>query len=271
MKFGEHRGGMYVHATGMRGGQAVEESWHLLAEGEDGPYIPSMAIEAVVRKLLAGETPAEGARPATHALALSDYHRLFEGRAIFTGFRSEDPHAPLYQQVLGSAFAQLPAQVQALHADAGERRWHGTAEVRRGRGLLARMVAALIGFPPAASAVPVSVGFTPERGGERWTRDFGGRRFSSWQRGGQGRNTHLLVERFGIVDVALALVVDADCLRLVARRWSCLGIPLPKALLPGGNTFETERDGRFVFDVEIAAPWIGLIVGYRGSLVADPR
>lgn len=271
MKFGEHRGGMYVHATGMRGGQAVEESWHLLAEGEDGPYIPSMAIEAVVRKLLAGETPAEGARPATHALALSDYHRLFEGRAISTGFRSEDPHAPLYQQVLGSAFAQLPAQVQALHADAGERRWSGTAEVRRGRGLLARMVAALIGFPPAASAVPVSVGFTPERGGERWTRDFGGRRFSSWQRRGQGRNTHLLVERFGIVDVALALVVDADCLRLVARRWSCLGIPLPKALLPGGNTFETERDGRFVFDVEIAAPWIGLIVGYRGSLVADPR
>lgn len=270
MKFGEHRGGMYVHATGTRGGQAVEESWHLLAEGEDGPYIPSMAIEAVVRKLLAGETPAEGARPATHALALSDYDRLFEGRAIFTGFRSEDPHAPLYQRVLGSAFAQLPAQVQALHADAGARRWRGTAEVRRGRGLLARMVAALIGFPPAASAVPVSVGFTPERGGERWTRDFGGRRFSSWQRRGQGRNTHLLVERFGIVDVALALVVDADCLRLVARRWSCLGIPLPKALLPGGNTFETERDGRFVFDVEIAAPWVGLIVGYRGSLVADP-
>ena len=47
MKFGEHRGGMYVHATGTRGGQTVGESWHLLAEGEDGPYIPSMAIEAV--------------------------------------------------------------------------------------------------------------------------------------------------------------------------------------------------------------------------------
>jgi len=132
------------------------------------------------------------------------------------------------------------------------------------------MVAALIGFPAAARAVPVSVGFTPERGGERCTRDFGGRRFSSWQRRGQGRNTHLLVERFGIVDVALALVAEGDCLRRVARRWSCLGIPLPTALLPGGRTFETERDGRFVFDVEIAAPWIGLIVAYRGSLAADP-
>lgn len=269
-KFGEHRGGMYVCATGTRAGQPAAQSWHLLAEGDDGPYIPSMAVEAIVRKQLAGERPAVGARPATHALELADYERLFAGRSIFTGFRREEPQASLYQQLLGIAFATLPAQVQALHSARAARRWSGMAEVRRGRGLLARIVGGLFGFPRRGSAVPVSVAFTPERGGERWTRDFAGRRFSSWQRRGQGRNDALLVERFGPIDVALALVVEEDRLQLVARRWSLLGIPLPTALLPGGRTFETEREGRFVFDVEIGAPLVGLIVGYRGTLQADP-
>ncbi len=267
MKFGEHRGGMYVRARGQHAGAPVELSWHLLAEGDDGPYIPSMAIEAVIRKLLGGERPADGARAATHALELTDYEALFAGRSIHTGFRREQPGASLYPQLLGTAFETLPPQVQALHRDAQSRRWSGQADIRRGRGVLARVVAAMIGFPKQGDAVPVTVSFSPEHGGERWTRDFGGRRFSSWQRRGEGRNDYLLVERFGLIDVAIALVVEGDRLCLVPRRWSLLGVPLPKCLLPKGTTFETECDGQFVFDVEIAAPVIGLIVGYRGRLL----
>jgi hypothetical protein len=268
-RFGEHRGGMYVRAQGLRDGEPCELSWHLLAEGEDGPYIPSMAIEAVIRKLLDGERPASGARAATHALELSDYQQLFQGRSIHTGFRREDPTESLYRQVLGSAFATLPPQVQALHHGSEPRRWRGVAQVRRGSGILARAIAAVIGFPSAAVNVPVTVAFHPEQGGERWTRDFGGQRFSSWQRRGAGRNDALLMERFGLIDVALALVVEGNRLTLVPRRWFCLGIPLPKALLPKGTTFETEVDGRFVFNVEIAAPVVGLIVAYRGSLLPE--
>ncbi len=266
MKFGEHRGGMYVRARGQHAGAPVELSWHLLAEGDDGPYIPSMAIEAVIRKLLGGERPANGARAATRALELADYEALFAGRSIHTGFRREQPDAGLYAQLLGTAFELLPSQVQALHRDVRPRHWSGRADIRRGRGVFARVVAAVFGFPKEGEAVPVTVSFAPERGGERWTRDFGGRRFSSWQRRGEGRNDYLLVERFGLIDVAIALVVDDDRLCLVSRRWSLLGVPLPKCLLPKGTTFETERDGQFVFDVEIAAPLIGLIVGYRGRL-----
>jgi hypothetical protein len=66
-----------VRARGVRKGLPVEQSWHLLAEGDDGPLIPSMAIEAIIRKVLAGELPASGARPATHALDLADYEQLF--------------------------------------------------------------------------------------------------------------------------------------------------------------------------------------------------
>jgi hypothetical protein len=83
---------------------------------------------------------------------------------------------------------------------------------------------------------------------------------------GSGRNKHLLVEQFGIVAVALALVVEDEKLNLVPRRWSAFGIPLPKLLLPKGISFETQRGGRFSFDVVIALPIVGDVVSYQGSL-----
>jgi hypothetical protein len=268
MRFGEHRGGMFIRARGLDGGNMVERSWHLLAEGDDGPYIPSMAIEAIVRKLRAGDRPAAGARSSVDALTLADYDALFDGRSIHTGFRSEEPGAPLYRQILGTAFDALPQQLRLLHGSGTERRWQGHAEVRRGTGLLARLAAAIVGFPKAADRVPVTVVFTPEKHGERWTRDFGGRRFASLQSRGTGRNDYLLVERFGPLCFAMALVVEDGRLHLVPRRWSAFGIPMPRWLMPDGASFETEVDGAFRFDVEIAAPLVGLIVAYRGSLAS---
>ena len=266
MKFGEHRGGMFVRARGVRDGQQIEQSWHLLAEGNDGPYIPSMAIEALIRKFLDGKMPENGARPGTHALELDDYDNLFQGRTIYTGFRSDNGSFPLYQQVLGNAYSALPAQVQALHSSADARQWVGQADIRRGTGILAKLICAIIGFPPTASNVPVEVSFAPEADGERWTRNFDGKIFSSFQKRGTKKNNFLLIERFGIIDIALALVAEADRLFLVPRSWSCLGIPLPKWLLPKGQSFETDRNGQFCFDVEISAPLVGLIVSYKGAL-----
>jgi len=266
LRFGEHRGGMFVRAHGKADGRDVVMSWHLLAEGDDGPYIPSMAIEALVRRLLAGQRPPAGARAGSHALELSDYDKLFEGRRIHTGFRREQSDAPMYRQLLGSAFEQLPPRVRELHDSRQPRQWTGNASIRRGRGLLARLVASLFRFPAAGEQVPVSVTFTPEGDGERWTRNFGGRSFSSIQSPGTGRNQYLLVERFGPLRFAMALVLDGPHLRLIPRRWHFLGMPMPRALLPGGNSFETDDDGRFGFDVEVTVPGIGLIVAYRGTL-----
>ena len=272
MKFGEHRGGMIVRARGTVAGRRVTRSWHLLAEGDDGPYIPSMAVEAIVRKLLAGERPDAGARPGTHALDLADYDALFAGRAIYTGCRDDDAEEAraIYPNILGSAFDTLPARVRELHAVRVPRRWSGRARVRRGTGLLARAVCALFRFPRPGDDVAVTVDLVPEGATERWTRTFDGRRFSSVQSSGRGRDRHLLVERFGGIAVAIALVVDAGRLLLVPRRWSFLGLPLPRALLPRGESFEAEEDGRFRFDVEIRAPVVGLIVAYRGELAPDP-
>jgi len=266
MRFGEHRGGMFVRVRGLADGQKVERSWHLVAEGDDGPYIPSMAIEAVVRKLLAGERPEAGARSGVRALELADYDALFQGRKIFTGFRDHDGDAPLYRKILGLAFSALPLRLQELHGSSAHRKWTGFADVRRGHGPAVALVAALVGFPKAALRVPVTVTFSPKNGGERWVRSFDGKLFSSVQSIGIGRDQHLLVERFGMASFALALVMEGDRLLLVPRRWSLLGIPMPHFLLPTGLSFETEREGEFCFDVEISMPLIGLVVAYRGTL-----
>ena len=131
---------------------------------------------------------------------------------------------------------------------------------------MARMVAALFGFPGEGVDVPVEVTFTPEGDGERWVRTFAGKHFSSLQSPGTGRDEHLLVERFGPARFALALVIEDDRLVLIPRRWSLFAIPMPKVLLPKGASFETEREGKFCFDVEIAMPLVGRIVAYRGTL-----
>ncbi|UPG92454.1 DUF4166 domain-containing protein [Luteibacter aegosomatissinici] len=195
------------------------------------------------------------------------YDSLIRGCSIYTGFRPDESGEPLYRRILGSAFDALPPRLRELHGTSQARRWSGRAEVRHGGGLLARIVRGVVGFPTAGSNVPLTVTFTPEGEGERWTRTFDGKDFSSHQSAGKGRDEHLLTERFGAATFALALVVEGERLVLVPRRWSLLGVPMPAFLLPKGISFEHEEDGRFSFDVEISMPGMGLIVGYRGSLM----
>ncbi len=204
-RFGEHRGGMFVEIAGERDGHPVTRAWHMIAEGDDGPMIPSMAIEAIVRKTLAGSPPASGARAALGELTLDDYRALFAVRRICEGTRSSSSAAkPLYPALLGSAYKALPPQVRALHGSSEPRVWSGTGQVRRGRNPLARLLAWIYGFPPATDSIPVRVEFTPKAGGELWQRSFGAQRFHSHQSRGTGRNSGLLAERFGPASVGLA-------------------------------------------------------------------
>ena len=56
--------------------------------------------------------------------------------------------------------------------------------------------------------------------------------FSSRQSAGRGRSERLLCERFGPLTFAMALVPEEGRLRLVLRRWSAFGVPLPMWLCP---------------------------------------
>jgi uncharacterized protein DUF4166/saccharopine dehydrogenase-like protein len=267
--WGEHRGGMFVTVSGaLANGAPVERSWHMIAEGDDGPFVPSMAAEVIIRHCLAGRMPKPGARAGVNDVELSDYEATFARRRIVTGTRqTPQPGEPLYRRILGDAYAMLPQPLQIMHDLKSELTAAGVASVERGKGLLARLAAAIVGFPPAGDDVPVKVAFRLQDGREFWQRNFAGQRFESTQEEGKGRSARLLCERFGALSFAMALVVDGERMRLVMRRWSLFGLPLPLALAPRIDAYEHVEDGRFRFHVEISHSLTGLIVRYRGWLM----
>jgi hypothetical protein len=274
---GEHRGGMFVAVEGTTpAGEPLGRAWHLLAEGDDGPFIPAMAAAAFVRNCLVGRPPPSGARAAAADLELVDYAPLFDRRAIYAGVREwsvDGRRQPLYRRLLGAAWSALPAPLQVMHGLGGRLVAEGRATVDRGSGLLAHLIATLFGFPRAGRDVPARVEFERRGNEEIWRRTFAGRSFASVQSAGSGRSDHLIVERFGPFAFGLAAVLVDDRLQLVLRRWSFLGLPLPLRLGPVGDAYEFAADGRFHFHVELGHPLIGLIVRYRGWLapLADPR
>ncbi|MEZ5972694.1 MAG: DUF4166 domain-containing protein [Hyphomonadaceae bacterium] len=270
LRWGEHRGGMFVEVKGAnREGVSQTRSWHLLAEGADGPLIPSMAVQAIVLKHMANAPPRSGARVCVDDIELEDYERLFSGRTIHTGTR-ETPRksALLYERVLGSAWNELPPAIRDMHN--GSPAAEGRARVDRGASPLAWLAGAVMSFPPAAVDAPVRVTFVQTPTGEVWRRTFGRHSFQSHQYDGRGKAERLLIERFGVLAFAMAVVVEDRCVRLVPRRWSAFGIPLPMWLAPRSNAYEIEQNGVFRFFVEISHPLTGLIVRYSGWLKPQP-
>jgi Domain of unknown function (DUF4166)/Saccharopine dehydrogenase NADP binding domain len=274
IRWGEHRGGMFVEVEGVDASYApLKRGWHLLAEGDDGPLIPSMAVEAIIRNTLRGRAPAAGARAAIRELELDDYRQSFERRKIFTDIRDAgddaDNDAPLYARILGHAWQNLPAPIRHMHDVRGTHAASGRAKVERGRGLLARLAAAIIGFPPACADIAVVVEFDASEGCETWRRTFGKRSFSSRQSSGRGQSQHLLCEHFGPLRFDMALVASGERLSLVLRRWSIFGLPLPMALGLHSESYESAENDRFNFHVQISHPLTGLIAQYDGWLVRN--
>lgn len=259
--FGSDAGGMVVEVTGRGAGGWERRRWVLLAERGEGPFVPAVAARAVLRDLGA---LAPGARPAVAVLPLGRAEAAMGDLAV-TLRREAEPVVPLFAAVLGPDFARLPEEVRATHDHAGPRRWVGRAEVERGRGLLARAIAALFRFPAAGRDVPVEVVKRPVAGGEIWERRFGAWRFRSRLSGRRGR----LVERFGPFAFDLGLELRDGALHWPLLAGRCLGLPLPRWCLPRVVARETETGGRFRFHVEMHAPFGGgLIVAYRGWLAA---
>ncbi len=272
LAWGERRGGMFVAIEGETvDGERVARSWHLIAEGDDGPSIPSMAAELIVRRALGGNGPRPGARPALRELELRDYMPAFARRAIFCGERGDEQRSadvPLYRRVLGAAWHVLPEPIRIMHGSTATRSAGGRARVVGAANWAGRLAARALGFPTDADAVFVRVTFERANGVETWRREFGAQRLTSVQYAGKGRYEGLLCERFGAFVIGLALVVEQERLKLVVRRWSVLGIPLPRVLAPRGDAFELEERGRFRFYVDIGLPLIGRVVTYMGYL--DP-
>lgn len=270
LRWGEHRGGMLVEVAGLSAArQPIRRTWHMLAEGDDGPYIPCIALQAIVQRTLASQPPRSGARPATDDLELADYNALFAQRTIHTGVRNhgvdEQVRGP-FEAVLGTAFHNLPDTLQAVHRGAEQSSLEGVASVQRGRGIVAKAIAAWFGFPATDPSVAVTIHMQRHGATELWQRTFGRRGFASKLSAGTGRGQWLLVEQFGLFRFYIALVFDDGRLNWIVRRVTFCGLGLPRMIIPRGTTYEHEVDGLFHFHVEVVLPVVGLVVRYAGWL-----
>ena len=133
-------------------------------------------------------------------------------------------------------------------------------------GLLAALVAAIVGFPTAQAACPAEVAIDANGDRSVWRRRIGGHGFASVlsQPGAGGR----VRERFGPLGMDLQLTPEQGRLVYRVEGWRLGPFPLPRVLAPSTRAHEeVDGQGRFVFDVEISLPLIGRLVRYRGWLV----
>ena len=255
---GDGRSGMQVEVTGDVDGRRRRRTWSLIAARNMGPMVPCLVVPALVAALAKGGIEP-GARPAAGLLSMDEILSRMPIGSIETRI-GDVPATPVYGHMNGHG--ALSPEVAAMHDVPRHAMARGVAQIERGRGVLARIVAAAFGFPPAGRDVPVTVTFEATAQGERWTRDFGGRRFSSML-----TSTPTGVrERFGPFSFRFRLEERNGGLAMVPRTWRAFGVRMPKALMPGGVATEAAVDGRFTFDVPISVPFVGLVVHYRGWL-----
>ena len=170
--------------------------------------------------------------------------------------------APLYRRLLGERFEHLPARVRELHDLTGRSIWAGRADVERGRSTAEPAGRHAVRFAAGGRDQALRVTFQVDGDREIWSRAFGNAVFRSVQdeRGG------LLRERVGPSTFVFALVTAADGMALKLHGVRFMGVPLPRSCRPSVCTFESERDGRYHFEVEAALPLLGRIVRYAGWL-----
>lgn len=258
-RLGTDRSAMAIEVKGISEGEPVMRRWTLIAENGDGPEIPTIAAHVLAQALPAGQL-APGARHAAGQVTLDDFNRHFDRLAIFRAVESR-PYVPLYRRVIGPAYTVMPKPVRDMHDIVGDAGACGRGRVQRGGSPLARLVCAVMRFPPEGEH-DLHVSFAERNGVERWTRDFSGHTFASdlSQRGGR------LVERFGPMRFSFDLPADASGLRMVMRGWSIFGVPMPLWLAPRSEAREWADGEDFCFDVPIALPGIGTVVHYSGRL-----
>nr|WP_314085542.1 DUF4166 domain-containing protein [uncultured Shinella sp.] len=258
-RLGSDRSGMTIEMKGWGEDGARIRRWTLIAEEGDGPEIPTIAAHVLANAMAAG-TLAPGARHAAGAVALEDFEPHFSQLAISHAVEGK-LYVPLYRRVIGPAYDRLPEPVRIMHDIIGDGGAAGRGRVRRGRSPLARLVCAVMRFPPEGEHA-LHVAFEERDGVERWTRDFAGKTFSSEL----SQSGTRLVERFGPMRFSFDLPCDEHGLTMVMRGWSVFGIPMPLRLAPKSEAREWADGEAFCFDVPIALPGIGTVVHYSGHL-----
>jgi hypothetical protein len=162
-------------------------------------------------------------------------------------------------ECMDGAFARLPDLVQQAHR--GTIRLSGSAKVERGKGL-GGLIALILGLPksnPKADLIVTAWHFPDQI---VWSRSFDGKAFESIFK----KDDDLLVERMGPLSLYLQPMCEGG--RLVYRLLGTqIGpISLPRFLAPSMNAWESEKDGKYQFEVAVGLPLCGQVIRYSGAL-----
>lgn len=85
MPAGTRKGGMFVEISGRASdGDEQRMRWTLLADGDDGPYVPATAAACVVKMVQEGRAPGPGARSCEGDLDLAEFQPFFTSKRIRT-------------------------------------------------------------------------------------------------------------------------------------------------------------------------------------------
>jgi hypothetical protein len=139
-------------------------------------------------------------------------------------------------------------------------------QVSWGDGMLARALARALGFPRPAASVVVVLRIQPTAGGQRWVRQMGSVLLTSTQAASNG----LLIETFGVIACAFRLLPEAAGLRYqqqyAALRCGSLQLRLPGWASPRVAALVVPTAAGARTEVEIAAPLIGRVLRYEGTM-----
>lgn len=164
-----------------------------------------------------------------------------------------------------------------FHSHAGRAQACGLFTVRRGPGILARLLAAALRLPAPGDDVPTRLVVELRRDegegqlAQNWTRTFGARTLSSLQYAWRGE---LLAERFRFIEVRFRLSVDAGALRFEQLGAAlALGrffrLEMPRRLRPRIDaSVGPARSGHGQMEVRVVlrTPITGMLLAYAGSI-----
>ncbi len=263
-RFASERGGMYMHILGRdKTGSPISQQWNLIAEDGDGPFIPTLAAEILVRRWLENR-PKPGAHAAVSEISLGEFEQAFSSLSIKSEFADITPEPYLYRCVLGDGFDVLPKAVRRGHEVLGTKIMHGRVDVLRGKNPLSQLVAGIIGFAKTGTDRPITISMDVSDGQETWTRTIDGKSFRSVL--SQGLKPNVIFEKFGPLKFKMKFRIEDEKLHYDIISATLLGLPYPKFLLPHSITHERAERGKFIFDVEIRLPLLGRLIAYKGWL-----
>jgi hypothetical protein len=167
-----------------------------------------------------------------------------------------------FPSLMGDEFAALDPAVRAVH---GGRSLvlHGRADVARGNSLAARWLCSLARLARDQRDSPVTVEIETHGAREVWTRRFGA---SPLMRSVLAPHRGALCERFGPAAFDFTLSAEHGAVRWRAVRARLFGIPLPASCLTAIEARIFASGGLYAFEVKVALPLLGTIIGYRGRL-----